>query len=105
MIDFGMADYCRPGQWLGERAGTPLYVAPEVLRQHYSTQADMWSAGAYVEGCRGSAGGGGGVAGGAGGAGGRRWRPATRHAMPCIHQCMHPVLACGISGGGGTAQS
>lgn len=92
MIDFGMADYCRPGQWLGERAGTPLYVAPEVLRQHYSTQADMWSAGAYVEGCRGSAGGGGlpGVPGVPGGGAG-----AQPRAMPChvsISACIQCLL-------------
>ena len=26
-------------------AGTAIYLAPEVLRQHYSLKADIWSAG------------------------------------------------------------
>eukprot|EP00879_Flechtneria_rotunda_P030753 GHRR01033426.1.p3 GENE.GHRR01033426.1~~GHRR01033426.1.p3 ORF type:complete len:119 (+),score=41.89 GHRR01033426.1:1426-1782(+) len=45
MVDFGLADHCKPGQLLTERAGTPYYVAPEVLRQSYSFPADIWSAG------------------------------------------------------------
>ncbi|KAK9815418.1 hypothetical protein WJX72_003374 [[Myrmecia] bisecta] len=44
-IDFGMADYCAPGQFLSAKAGTPFYVAPEVLKQQYSLPADVWSAG------------------------------------------------------------
>ncbi|WIA19516.1 hypothetical protein OEZ85_004126 [Tetradesmus obliquus] len=45
MADFGLAQYCRPGQVLSERVGTPYYVAPEVLRQAYGFPADVWSAG------------------------------------------------------------
>lgn len=45
MIDFGIAEYCRPGEVLTQRCGTPVYVAPEVLRQKYSLPADLWSAG------------------------------------------------------------
>lgn len=32
-IDFGLATYCRPGQMLSERAGSPVYLAPEVVRE------------------------------------------------------------------------
>ncbi|MEW5296994.1 MAG: hypothetical protein WDW36_000234 [Sanguina aurantia] len=45
MIDFGCSDYCEADGFLTDRTGTPLYVAPEVLRQRYSLKADVWSAG------------------------------------------------------------
>ncbi|GAX79645.1 hypothetical protein CEUSTIGMA_g7086.t1 [Chlamydomonas eustigma] len=45
MIDFGLAEYCTPGQFLSERAGTQFYVAPEVLKQKYDFKSDVWSAG------------------------------------------------------------
>ncbi|EFJ52781.1 hypothetical protein VOLCADRAFT_120190, partial [Volvox carteri f. nagariensis] len=44
MIDFGLATYCKPGQLLSDRAGSPLYVAPEVLKQSYGQPCDVWSA-------------------------------------------------------------
>lgn len=44
-IDFGMAEYCDDETVLKERAGTPIYVAPEVLKMRYGQKADLWSAG------------------------------------------------------------
>mmetsp|Transcript_12971 Transcript_12971/g.36475 ORF Transcript_12971/g.36475 Transcript_12971/m.36475 type:complete len:713 (-) Transcript_12971:770-2908(-) len=44
-IDFGLAEYCKKGEILVERAGTPVYIAPEVLKMHYGLKADVWSAG------------------------------------------------------------
>lgn len=45
MIDFGLACHCAPGQNLTDRAGTPIYVAPEVLKQRYGLPSDLWSVG------------------------------------------------------------
>lgn len=45
MIDFGLATHCTSGQQLKDRAGTPGYVAPEVLKQLYGLPSDIWSAG------------------------------------------------------------
>lgn len=44
-IDFGLAQYCSPMDVLEDRAGTPMYIAPEVLRRSYGQKADLWSAG------------------------------------------------------------
>lgn len=44
-IDFGLARYCSTTGTLSARAGTPLYIAPEVLRRAYGQSADLWSAG------------------------------------------------------------
>eukprot|EP00210_Caulerpa_lentillifera_P006665 g6368.t1 len=44
-IDFGLARYCSATGTLKSRAGTPLYIAPEVLRRAYGQSADLWSAG------------------------------------------------------------
>lgn len=29
-IDFGISVFCAPGQYVDVRAGTPIYIAPEV---------------------------------------------------------------------------
>ncbi|KAL4433462.1 hypothetical protein ABPG77_010315 [Micractinium sp. CCAP 211/92] len=44
-IDFGISVFCRPGQYVDVRAGTPIYIAPEVLRMKYTLSADIWSLG------------------------------------------------------------
>ena len=44
-IDFGISVFCRPGQYVDVRAGTPIYIAPEVLRMNYTLSADIWSLG------------------------------------------------------------
>jgi calcium-dependent protein kinase len=44
-VDFGTAERCKPGEFITARAGSPLFVAPEVLKQKYNHSADMWGAG------------------------------------------------------------
>lgn len=44
-IDFGLAQYCKADENLRDRAGTAIYIAPEVLKMKYSLPADLWSAG------------------------------------------------------------
>ncbi|GAB4823735.1 hypothetical protein N2152v2_010781 [Parachlorella kessleri] len=49
-IDFGISVRCKQGQYLKERAGSRIVMAPEVVRQRYTLSADLWSVGimAYV---------------------------------------------------------
>lgn len=44
-IDFGVSVFCEPDEKVDMRAGTPIYVAPEVLRGEYGLEVDIWSAG------------------------------------------------------------
>ncbi|CAI7863289.1 unnamed protein product [Closterium sp. NIES-54] len=44
-IDFGSAAFCQPGEELEAMAGSPMYMAPEVLGERYSHGCDVWSAG------------------------------------------------------------
>lgn len=44
-IDFGLSDFIRPDERLNDIVGSAYYVAPEVLRQSYSMEADVWSIG------------------------------------------------------------
>lgn len=48
IIDFGYACKCMPGQYLHEVAGTPYYMAPEVVNKHYDKSADVWSCGVVM---------------------------------------------------------
>jgi serine/threonine protein kinase len=46
LADFGIAQFCQEGEELYGNAGTPQYMAPEVLRRRsYSFPVDIWSAG------------------------------------------------------------
>jgi len=47
--DFGLAVYYPPGApKLRDTTGTPYYMAPEVIKQSYGFEADVWSAGALI---------------------------------------------------------
>lgn len=48
VIDFGLATLIKPGQKLKTKAGTPYYVAPEVLKGSYDEKCDIWSCGVIV---------------------------------------------------------
>lgn len=45
LIDFGTAVKMVGSQNLTEIAGSPNYLAPEVLRRNYDYKADVWSVG------------------------------------------------------------
>lgn len=45
LADFGLAVRLTKGQKLSGIAGSPAYVAPEVITGHYSEKVDIWSAG------------------------------------------------------------
>eukprot|EP00951_Prasinocladus_malaysianus_P033758 scaffold336264_cov50-Prasinocladus_malaysianus.AAC.1 len=47
--DFGLAVHYPPGSPpLQDTTGTPYYMAPELIRQEYGFEADLWSAGALI---------------------------------------------------------
>ena len=48
ILDFGLANVCHEREDLTTVIGTPYYVAPEVLRGHYSEECDMWSVGVVL---------------------------------------------------------
>ena len=47
LIDFGLSKV-QTGKKLDEIAGTPLYMAPEVIQGSYGKEADMWSLGVLL---------------------------------------------------------
>jgi len=48
IIDFGLSCFFKPGQVLQTRAGTPYYVAPQVLAGKYDHMCDLWSVGVIM---------------------------------------------------------
>ncbi|CAI5960108.1 unnamed protein product [Closterium sp. NIES-64] len=48
VINFGMACILKPGERCKLRAGTPNYIAPEVIAKNYGAEADVWSAGVIL---------------------------------------------------------
>jgi len=48
LIDFGLSKRFTPGEFASTKAGTPYYVAPEVLEGRYAQQSDVWSIGVIM---------------------------------------------------------
>eukprot|EP00918_Siedleckia_nematoides_P089875 GHVU01197517.1.p1 GENE.GHVU01197517.1~~GHVU01197517.1.p1 ORF type:complete len:301 (-),score=77.95 GHVU01197517.1:20-922(-) len=48
IIDFGLAAHCPEGTKMKTKAGTPYYVAPQVLKGSYDRKCDLWSAGVMM---------------------------------------------------------
>ena len=48
LIDFGLSKASKTNRNLTTVAGTPYYMAPEVLEGNYSSQADIWSLGVLL---------------------------------------------------------
>ncbi|XP_010924783.1 calcium-dependent protein kinase 1 isoform X1 [Elaeis guineensis] len=46
--DFGLSVFFKPGEVFKDIVGSAYYVAPEVLRQNYGPEADIWSAGVIL---------------------------------------------------------
>eukprot|EP00271_Cylindrocystis_brebissonii_P000892 TRINITY_DN1106_c0_g3_i1.p1 TRINITY_DN1106_c0_g3~~TRINITY_DN1106_c0_g3_i1.p1 ORF type:complete len:1085 (+),score=157.00 TRINITY_DN1106_c0_g3_i1:358-3612(+) len=48
VIDYGVAAFFKPGKPCRDVAGSPFYLAPEVLAERYGPAADVWSAGVVL---------------------------------------------------------
>jgi calcium-dependent protein kinase len=48
IIDFGLACYYEDGEFMKTKAGTPYYVAPQVLQGKYDRKCDVWSCGVIM---------------------------------------------------------
>ncbi|CAN8286922.1 unnamed protein product [Cochlearia groenlandica] len=47
-IDFGLSVFFKPGERFNEIVGSPYYMAPDVLKQSYGPEIDIWSAGVIL---------------------------------------------------------
>jgi len=46
LTDFGFATFCNPVEGLQQRLGSPMYMAPEIVKlQPYNCKVDVWSIG------------------------------------------------------------
>lgn len=45
VIDFGLSNYMKPGKVFQDVVGSPLYLAPEVLKRCSGPESDVWSIG------------------------------------------------------------
>eukprot|EP00188_Purpureofilum_apyrenoidigerum_P005066 Plantae.Rhodophyta-Purpureofilum_apyrenoidigerum.ctg6257.p1 GENE.Plantae.Rhodophyta-Purpureofilum_apyrenoidigerum.ctg6257~~Plantae.Rhodophyta-Purpureofilum_apyrenoidigerum.ctg6257.p1 ORF type:complete len:534 (+),score=115.17 Plantae.Rhodophyta-Purpureofilum_apyrenoidigerum.ctg6257:46-1602(+) len=46
--DFGLSARFLPGEYLHDACGTPLFVAPEVLKRNFNEKCDIWSVGVIL---------------------------------------------------------
>ena len=48
--DFGLSNFCLPGQLLETHCGSPEYAAPEIFQktQHFTKEVDVWSCGVVL---------------------------------------------------------
>lgn len=46
LTDFGFAAFCNPVKGLSQRLGSPMYMAPEIIKNEpYGCKVDVWSIG------------------------------------------------------------
>lgn len=48
IIDFGLSQICKNQKKQHEIAGTPYYMAPEVLKGKFDEKCDIWSIGVLL---------------------------------------------------------
>ncbi|GJP50590.1 hypothetical protein CLOM_g9740 [Closterium sp. NIES-68] len=48
VADFGISTFVQPGQRMRGYAGSPFYIAPEVLEGRYGLEVDVWSLGVIL---------------------------------------------------------
>ncbi|CAI5994344.1 unnamed protein product [Closterium sp. NIES-64] len=48
VADFGISTFVQPGQRMRGYAGSPFYIAPEVLEGRYGLEVDVWSMGVIL---------------------------------------------------------